>query len=93
MTAVTLGNNIIGVRIKNVEKFKIILTFENKSDREVDLSRYFQNPIGLAAEVIRGNMFSKLFLENGALAWPNGLEFCPDALWALSVPINNKISA
>ena len=45
----------------------------------------FENPKGLAAEILKGGMFDKCFLELGALAWPNGFELCPDALcqwWA-----------
>jgi hypothetical protein len=27
-------------------------------------------------------MFPRCFVENGALAWPNGFELCPDVLRA-----------
>jgi len=30
-------------------------------------------PKGLAAEVIKGGIFERCFVESGALAWPNGL--------------------
>ena len=40
----------------------------------------FGSPKNLAAEVLKGNLLAKCFIENGALAWPNGLELCADRL-------------
>ena len=36
----------------------------------------------LVAEILRGSLFSKCFVESGALAWPNGYELCPDSIRA-----------
>ena len=46
----------------------------------VQLGYIFSKPKALAAEIVKGQMFEKCYIESGALAWPNGLELCPDAL-------------
>lgn len=58
----------------------VSLLFSDGSQGIVDLSSIFDCPKGLAAEILRGNLFGSCFIEAGALAWPNGLELCPDML-------------
>ena len=67
----------------NQDDFRVTLKYTNGFTAEVDLQQYFNQPRGLAREVLMGGRFSKCFVESGALAWPNGLEFCPDALFRL----------
>lgn len=75
-----LGNKIKKILSVDSESFKVKLKFSDNSTGEVDLSHIFAKPKNLAAEIIKGNLFSKCYLESGALAWPNGFELCPDAL-------------
>ena len=74
------GNKIQRVLATNAETFAVKLAYADGSTVEVTLASLFQSPRGLAAEVMRGSLFDKCFVESGALAWPNGLELCPDAL-------------
>ena len=76
-----LGQRIRKVGRVDSDSFKIALTYEDGFRGTVDLSRFFsQKKRKLIAEILRGNMFDKCFLNGGALAWPNGYELCPDAL-------------
>lgn len=75
-----LGNKIEKVLSANAETFRVKLRFTDGVVGEVDLSAIFEHPKALAAEVVRGQLFAKCFVESGGLAWPNGLEFCADAL-------------
>ncbi len=75
-----LGNKIEKVLAINSENFRVKLRFVDRVVGEVDLFSTFEHPKDLAAEVLRGQLFAKCFVESGGLAWPNGLEFCPDAL-------------
>jgi len=75
------GNKIIKIIKVNVENFSISLKFSDGFVGTVSLRHFFTHPKGLAAEVLRGNLFNQCFIEAGALAWPNGLEFCPDAVY------------
>ncbi len=75
-----LGLKIVMIKKIDAENYRIKLCFNDGFVGEVSLVKFFDSPKGLAAEILRGSMFNKCFIESGALAWPNGLEFCPDAI-------------
>jgi hypothetical protein len=79
-----LGNEIKQIVAIDSESFSVQVEFYDGAVVAIPLGHIFENPKGLAAEVLRGGMFHKCFLESGSLAWPNGLELCPDAMrmWA-----------
>jgi hypothetical protein len=74
------GHKIAKIVAVDEERFRIKLAFADGFQGIVDLQHLFGKPKGLAAEVLRGAMFSHCRVEAGALAWANGLELCPDAL-------------
>lgn len=78
------GNEVLHIVNVDVEHYAVSLEYADGEVLNVSLRHIFDKPKGLASEVLRGGMFEKCFLESGALAWPNGLELCPDALrmWA-----------
>jgi hypothetical protein len=75
-----LGNEIKRIIKINPDKFSVKVEYNDGAVREVPLHHIFGKPKGLAAEVLRGGMFEMCFIESGALAWPNGMELCPDAM-------------
>ena len=75
-----LGNKIIKILALDKSSYKVKLKFDDRQQGVVDLSYLFNKPKGLVAEVLKGDLFNSCFIESGALAWPNGLEFCPDML-------------
>jgi len=77
-----LGSKIRRILRVDDESFSIRLQFSDGAVGIVSLAHIFERPKALAAEILKGGMFSMCFLENGALAWPNGFELCPDALRA-----------
>ena len=91
------GNEIQEVIDLDAESFQVTLRFDDGTVRRVSLAHLFDRSKGLAADILKGGMFSLCFLDNGALAWPNGFELCPDALRArskstLAVPKTKKAS-
>jgi len=76
------GNKIRRILDVDDESFSVSLRFSDGAGGVVSLAHLFERPKGLAADILKGGMFSMCFLENGALAWPNGFELCPDALRA-----------
>jgi len=77
-----LGNKIDRIVGTDADSFAVTLQYRDGTVGLVPLAYLFDRPKGLAAEILRGSMFSMCFVENGALAWPNGFELCPDALRA-----------
>ena len=77
----------LGTELKKISKidnenFGISLEYVDGFKGRVNLSFLFDKPKKntLPLEIKRGNLFSKCFIESGALAWPNGYELCPDAI-------------
>ena len=78
------GNQIRRIKSAHPDTFSVKVEFADGAVFEIPMGHIFEKPKGLAAEILRGSMFKQCFLESGALAWPNGLELCPDAMrmWA-----------
>ena len=76
-----------GYQIKKIskvstEEFRLSLEYTDGFKGTISLGFLFERPKKntLPLEIKRGNLFSKCFVESGALAWPNGYELCPDAI-------------
>lgn len=82
----SLGRKIRKIESIDAEKHQLVVVYDGGEVRRVSLAHVFTNPKGLALEVLRGALFDSCFVEAGALAWPNGLELCPDSLWEHSQP-------
>jgi hypothetical protein len=76
-----LGRAIKRIEAVDAEAFGVRLRYRDGKVANVSLRDLFEHPKGLASEILRGDLFAQCFVEAGALAWPNGLELCPDALW------------
>ncbi len=89
----------LGTKIKKLRKvvsdnYSVTLEYQDGIVGVVDLSRFFADKKKpLIAEILRGNLFSKCFIESGALAWPNGYELCPDVLRAMLKESSRKKAA
>jgi hypothetical protein len=75
-----LGNKLVKIHSVSEDDFSLTLEFADGFCSSVFLRHIFDAPQGLAAEVLKGQMFSNCFVESGALAWQNGLEFCADSI-------------
>jgi hypothetical protein len=80
MNEMELGTKIKSIKSADRENFSITLVYTDRFKGTVSLKHIFSPPRGVAEDVIKGNFFEKCFIENGALAWANGLELCPDAI-------------
>lgn len=63
-----------------LEGFKVRITFEDDTHREIDLEPYLKGPI---FEPIRQDrsMFRAVKIEGGTIAWENGADIDPDVLY------------
>lgn len=85
-----LGNKIDKILDVSEESYSVKLKFSDGAIGVVSLAHLFDRPRALTAEILKGGMFTMCFVENGALAWPNGFELCPDALRARMLPAAKK---
>ena len=85
------GNEIIKVTDPRLEDFSVKVYFSDNTSSRVRLDHIFSKPKNKSAEGLRGGIFEKCFAQSGALAWPNGFELCPDAVyeWCTQQKKNN----
>ena len=74
-------NKIKKILETDLNNFRIKISFSNEKKGFVSLAHIFDSPKNLSEEILKGNMFSKCFIESGTLAWPNGFELCPDTVY------------
>ena len=77
-----IGTKIAQITQVDPDTHRVSVEYDDGFTGTVDLGFLFQNASGkpLVAEILRGDLFSKCFVESGALAWPNGYELCPDSV-------------
>ncbi len=71
---------VIGARYIN--GFIVSTRFDNGTEKYIDVSQWFKGPV---FEPLKDRkFFKKFFIEGGTLAWPNGVDIAPEALYAAS---------
>ena len=75
-----LGPRVRIRKVEPLEGFKVRVTFENNTQREIDLGSYLRGPI---FEPIRNDptIFRAMKIEGGTIAWDNGADIDPDVLY------------
>ncbi len=67
------------VAAKRVRGFVVATRFNDGSEKHIDISQWFRGPV---FKPLKDEMFfKKFFIEAGTLAWPNGVDIAPEALY------------
>ena len=67
------------VRAKYVRDYVLDVTFNDGARKHVDVSQWFKGPV---FEPLREMAFFKrFFVEAATVAWPNGVDISPEALY------------
>ena len=67
------------IRVKHVRGFVVATRFDDGTEKQVDISQWFKGPVLKALR--ESKFFKKFFIEAGTLAWPNGVDIAPEALY------------
>ena|SRR5437660_8490011 len=68
------------VRARYVAGYVVQVYFDDGTVKHVDISQWFRGPV---FEPLKSkSYFKKFFLEGTAIAWPNGVDISPEALYA-----------
>jgi Protein of unknown function (DUF2442) len=69
---------VVGAR--NISGFIISTRFDDGTEKYIDVSQWFEGPV---FEPLKNpKLFKKFFVEGGTLAWPNGVDIAPEALYS-----------
>jgi hypothetical protein len=85
-TVVSQYPDIVDVgAVEALAGFTVHVTFSDGSQRDINLEQYLYGPI---FEPIRQDpeMFRRVFVDRGALAWPNGADIDTDTLYYDGAP-------
>ena len=75
-----LGKLVRVTAAKALQGFKVELTFEDGSQKVLDLDQLLRGPIFEPLRVDRA-MFEDIRIEGGTIAWSNGADIDPDVLY------------
>jgi len=75
-----LGPRVRVRAVKPLEGLKVIVIFDNNTQREIDLEQYLHGPV---FDQIRNNpaVFHSMTIAGGTIAWDNGADIDPDVLY------------
>src|SRR5438309_9994515 len=68
------------IAAKRVRGFIIATRFDDGSEKHIDIAQWFKGPVFKPLKDTA--FFRKFFIEAGTLAWPNGVDIAPEALYA-----------
>jgi hypothetical protein len=68
------------IAARYVSDFIVSTRFDDGTEKRIDVSQWFKGPV--FERLKDPKFFKKFFIEAGTLAWPNGLDIAPEALYA-----------
>jgi len=68
------------VEARHITGFIISTRFDDGTKKQIDVSQWFKGPVFKSLKDPK--IFKKFFIEAGTLAWPNGVDIAPEALYA-----------
>jgi hypothetical protein len=64
---------------KRVRGYVIATRFDDGTEKHIDISQWFHGPVFKPLK--DSSFFKKFFIDSGTLAWPNGVDIAPEALY------------
>lgn len=77
------------LKVEVIDELKLILHFDNKEERLLDLKKYMISPYFRELEDF--DYFKKVSISGGTIIWPNEQDIAPETIYFDSKLINNSI--
>jgi hypothetical protein len=68
------------IEAKHEGRFRLRLVFDDRTTKTVDFQRWLNGPVFEPLKDVR--YFRRFFLDGRTVAWPNGADIAPEALYA-----------
>lgn len=68
------------VEAHHISGFVVSARFDDGTEKRIDVSQWFKGPVFEPFKDLK--LFKKFFVEGGTLAWANGVDIAPEALYA-----------
>ena len=66
-------NNIVNVEV--LGNYFLKVTFDDGIQKTIDMKPFIGG--GISEDLKNPAFFEKVYIDNGAITWPNGYDFCP----------------
>lgn len=76
------------LEVKPLERFRLLLTFENQEKRIFDVSPYLE--VGKFSELKDPSVFNTVKVKYDSIEWSNCLDLDPELLYEKSIRLNKK---
>ena len=63
------------IEIIPFEDYKLIVKFDDGLTKTIDIKPFIGE--GISKQLEDKEYFQKVYIDNGAITWPNGYDFCP----------------
>jgi len=83
----------LGPRVSNVvtiDEYKLVLGFDNGEQRIFDVKPSFKYDV--YKPIMDKNIFCMAKVDYGTVVWPGDIDYCPDTLYARSIPVTEDIT-
>ena len=67
------------IEARHVREYILSTRFDDGTEKYIDISQWFKGPVFEPLKNLK--FFKKFFVESGTLAWPNGVDIAPEALY------------
>ena len=67
------------VSAEYVSGYVVKLKFNDGTRKAVDISQWFKGPVFEPLQQV--SLFQQFFIDAGTIAWPNGVDIAPEALY------------
>ena len=78
------------IEARYISGFIVSARFDDGTEKRIDVSQWFKGPVFEPLKDLK--LFKKFFIEAGTLAWPNGVDIAPEALYAARDSIARSIT-
>jgi uncharacterized protein DUF2442 len=75
-----IGPLVRVISAEALDGFKVRITFEDKSEKVIDLEQYLHGPI-FADIRAKPEIFRAVRVDGNTICWPNGADIDPDVLY------------
>jgi hypothetical protein len=82
------------IRVSYLSDYKLILTFDDKSKRIIDLEQCINEVKGSRFQELENiEYFKKVRADRelGTIVWPNGYDICPDMLYHMGEEVKSHM--
>jgi uncharacterized protein DUF2442 len=71
-------------KVEYLEDYKLKLHFDDNKIKIIDLEHFVTNAKNMFLPLKNVNYFKKVKTDGTTIVWPNGVDLCPDVLYAQS---------